>query len=62
MIGSHCKSSRDLNKDNWVYAPEDSTSYQGTSLGCSVQFGSGSLLGYFGKDDLRLGGSGEEPD
>ena len=60
VLCANCSSSRNLSDENYLYEPDKSKSFEGTNIGAQVTFGSGSLLGFFAKDDMRLGGTGDD--
>jgi hypothetical protein len=55
-------SPRVCNNVNNAFNPKLSTSYSPTNLACEVVFGSGSLQGFFAKDDVTIGVHGMGPD
>jgi pepsin A len=56
VLSSLCESEGCLNGDNFVYDPTLSGSFVPTDVGCEIEFGSGPLEGFFGFDDIRVGG------
>ena len=55
VLSSLCAGKRIANGVNMVFTPDQSSSYHPTNLACEVEFGSGSLKGFFAHDDIRIG-------
>ena len=56
VLSSQCSSSRCHNGTNMVYDPTQSSTFVPTDVAVEIEFGSGSLQGYFGFDDFWVGG------
>lgn len=56
LYSTLCKGERLSSRSNHAFDPVASDSFRETTVGCSVQFGSGCLEGFFGTDDAWVGG------
>jgi len=61
-LSTLARSARSCNGVNNAFDPKKSSSYNPTNLACEVVFGSGSLQGFFAKDDVTIGVPGMGPD
>lgn len=56
VLSSMCDSVGCKNGDNYVYDPQASSTFIPTDIGVEIEFGSGPLEGFFGFDDVWVGG------
>lgn len=59
MNSKYCAGSE--NGQNNAFDPDLSSTYEPTNLGCEVEFGSGSVRGFFAKDDVAIGAAHMDP-
>jgi phytepsin len=57
VLTSLCEGERICNGINMFYDPSKSSTYEPTETFCEIEFGSGSLQGFFAFDDVRVGAS-----
>jgi Eukaryotic aspartyl protease len=55
VLSNFCEGPRLHNGCNHAYDPDSSPSYAPTNLACQVEFGSGSVQGFFARDEVTLG-------